>query len=99
MGKKYGLTCTFAVKSLGSGQRVRFHYENGRITEVDSNEDAEFIITGEEEVLKRIFNGEIDPFVASTQGKVKTEGDFARMSKWYPALVRTFKLWENAPVE
>jgi len=37
--------------------------------------------------------------VASTQGKIKTEGDFTKMSKWYPVLVRTFQLWEEAPVE
>jgi len=99
LGKKYGLTCTLAVKNLDSDQLVRFHYENGRITKMDRIEDAEFIITGKEDVLKRIFNSEMDPFVAATQGKVKTQGDFSRMSMWYPALVRTFKLWENAPVE
>jgi putative sterol carrier protein len=66
---------------------------------IDNDENAEFVIIGKPEILRKVFNREIDPFVASTQGKVKTKGDFAKMSKWYPVMVRTFKLWEQAPVE
>ena len=99
LGKRHGLSCTLAVKIQDTGKVARFHYVEGSITGVDNDQDAEFLITGKEDLLKMIFNGEIDPFVASTQGKVKTQGDFAKMSRWYPALLRTFKLWENAPVE
>lgn len=99
LGKKYGLTCTLAVKNQESGDAICFYYENGRIAKVDNSENAEFIIIGKENILKKVFNCEIDPFVASTQGKVKTKGDFTKMSKWYPVLVKTFKLWEQAPVE
>jgi L-fuculose-phosphate aldolase len=96
LGKKYDLTCTLAVKNQDTQEVVCFYYEKGKITKVDNTETAEFLIVGREEIL---FNREIDPFVASTQGKVKTKGDFAKMSRWYPVLVRTFKLWEQAPVE
>lgn len=99
LGKKYGLTCTLAVKDIDRGRCVCFYYEQGKIVKTDSNDNAEFIISGKSDMLKKIFNREIDPFVASTQGKVKTKGDFAKMSRWYPVLVRTFKLWEKAPVE
>ena len=98
LGKKYGLTCTLAVKNQDTGEVMCFYYENGRIVRVDKNEDAEFVIIGNEDILRKVFNKEIDPFVASTQGKVKTKGNFAKMSKWYPVMVRTFKLWEQAPV-
>jgi L-fuculose-phosphate aldolase len=99
LGKKYDLTCTLAVKNQDTQEVICFYYEKGKIVKVDNNEMAEFLIVGKGEILKKIFNREIDPFVASTQGKVKTKGDFAKMSKWYPVLVRTFKLWEQAPVE
>ncbi|MCM8756837.1 MAG: class II aldolase/adducin family protein [Candidatus Omnitrophica bacterium] len=99
LGRKYNLTCTLAVKNQDTNCAVRFYYSLGKIINVDDSDDAEFVIIGKEEVLKKIFNRQIDPFVASTQGKVKTKGDFSKMSQWYPVLVRTFKLWEKAPVE
>lgn len=99
LGKKYGLTCTLAVKNGESGEVMRFCYEKGKIVKTDNSEEADFVIIGKEDILRKVFNKEIDPFVASTQGKVKTKGDFAKMSRWYPVMVRTFKLWEQAPVE
>ncbi|MCM8792765.1 MAG: SCP2 sterol-binding domain-containing protein, partial [Candidatus Omnitrophica bacterium] len=99
LGKVYDLTCTLAVKNQDLNKAVCFYYEKGKIIKTDDNEYAEFVIIGREEILKKIFNRQLDPFVASTQGKVKTRGDFTKMSKWYPVLVRTFKLWEEAPVE
>lgn len=99
LGKQYGLTCTLAVKNQDTDEAMRFCYENGRIVNDDASDDAEFVIIGKNDILKKVFNKEVDPFVASTQGKVKTKGDFAKMSRWYPVMVRTFKLWEEAPVE
>ncbi|UCG34785.1 MAG: class II aldolase/adducin family protein [Candidatus Omnitrophota bacterium] len=99
LGKKYDLTCTLAVKNQETGQAMCFYYQGGRITKVDTNDNAEFVIIGKEDILKKVFNQEINPFVAQTQGKVKTKGDFSKMSRWYPVMVRTFKLWEQAPVE
>jgi len=99
LGKKYDLTCTLAVKNQDTTDTVRFYYDKGKIVKYDFDDNAEFIIIGKESILKKVFNCEIDPFVASTQGKVKTKGDFSKMSRWYPVLVRTFKLWVQAPVE
>lgn len=98
LGRKYDLTCTLAVKNQDADRAVCFYYDKGEIVKTDNSEAAEFVIIGKENVLKKVFNKEIDPFVASTQGKVKTKGDFAKMSRWYPVLVRTFQLWEQAPV-
>ena len=99
LGKKYDLTCTLAVKNQETGQSMCFYYEGGRIVKADIDDGAEFVIIGKEDILRKVFNQEIDPFVAQTQGKVKTKGDFSKMSRWYPVMVRTFKLWEQAPVE
>jgi len=99
LGKTYDLTCTLAIKNQDTGEIVCFYYEKGKIVKINANENADFLIIGKEDILKKIFNRELDPFVASTQGKVKTKGDFSKLSRWYPVLVRTFKLWEQAPVE
>ncbi len=99
LGKNCGLTCTLAVKNQDSGECACFYYKEGKIVKTDGNENAEFLISGRADILRKIFNRQIDPFVALTQGKVKTKGDFSKMSKWYPVLVHTFRLWEQAPVE
>ena len=99
LGKKYNLTCTLAVKNQDSGQTMCFYYDKGKIVKIDTSDEAEFVIIGKEDILKKVFNRQVDPFVALTQGKVRSKGDFTRMSKWYPVMVRTFKLWEKAPVE
>lgn len=98
LGKKYNLTTTLAVKNITSGLIWCFHYQQGRITKCDHHEAAEFIITAPEDIWKKIFNRQIDPFVASTQGIIKLKGDFNKMSAWFPVFERTFKLWEQAPV-
>ncbi|MFH1901209.1 MAG: class II aldolase/adducin family protein [Candidatus Omnitrophota bacterium] len=99
LGQKYDLTCTLAVKNQDNNMAMCFYYDKGKIIKTDNNENAEFVIIGKEAILKKVFNREVDPFVALTQGKVKSKGDFTKMSKWYPVMVRTFKLWEQAPVE
>jgi len=99
LGKQYGLTCTLAVKNMDSGDVACFYYDNGKILKVDNSEETDFLIAGKENILRKVFNREIDPFVAATQGKVETKGDFAKISKWYPVMVRTFKLWAQVPVE
>ena len=63
------------------------------------DENVEFLITGQEQYWRQIFNRELDPFVATTQKKLKLKGDFAKLSKWFVAFNRLFELWRQAPVE
>lgn len=98
LGEQLNLTCTLAVNNESTGESVCFYYEKGKITKTDNNLNAEFVINGSEEILKKVFNREIDPFVASTQGKIKMKGDFARLSRWYPVMVKTFALWGKVEV-
>jgi len=98
MGEQMGLTCTLAVHNEDNDEIVCFYYEQGKIGSYDTNRNAEFIINGSADILKRVFNRDIDPFVASTQGKVKMKGDFARLSRWYPVMVKTFALWGKVEV-
>lgn len=99
LGKQHDLTCTLAVKNKDSGDVSCFFYEEGKIVKINNNENADFLIIGKKDILRKVFNREIDPFVATTQGKVTTQGDFAKMSRWYPVMVRTFELWARVPVE
>jgi len=99
LGKQYGLTTTLAIKNTSSGTVRCFHYRQGKITGVDALESAEFLISADEKIWRKIFNRQIDPFVAANQGIIKLRGDFNKMSAWFAVFERTFKLWEQAPVD
>ncbi len=99
LGKKTALNTTLAVKMDETGQVYSFQFENGKIVSVGNSENVEFLISGSKEVWRQIFNQEIDPFVATTQKKLKLKGDFAKISRWYVPFNRLFELWQSVPVE
>lgn len=77
-----------------------FDFADGKIKGFSTSaQDAEFVITGKAEYWRAIFNRELDPFVATTQKKLKLKGDFAKISRWYVPFNRLFDLWKNVPVE
>jgi putative sterol carrier protein len=88
-----------AVKLDETGQIYSFRFEEGRITDVGHDGNAEFLISASENIWRAVFNREIDPFVATTQKKMRLRGDFARISKWYAPCSRIFEIWANVPVE
>lgn len=99
LGEKYDLTCTLAIKNQDSKRTICFYYKKGKITKVDNNEYAEILIAGKEEILKKIFNQDLDPFVAATHRKIEIKGDLSKISMWYQVLARIFTIWKRAPVE
>lgn len=99
MGQKTQMTMDLAVKLNETGQVYSFHFQNGSITKVGNDENAEFLISAPTNIWKAVFNREIDPFVATTQKKMDLRGDFARISKWYAPCSRIFELWQQVPVE
>ncbi len=101
LGEKFNLTTILGIKETGGKEVFCFHYDHGKIIKLTKNkeENAEFIISGKRDVWSKIFNREIDPFVASTQGKIKIKGDFNKLSQWFPVFERTFKLWGEISVE
>lgn len=77
-----------------------FDFGDGKIKGFsNSTDDAEFVITGKAQYWRAIFNRELDPFVATTQKKLKLKGDFAKISRWYVPFNRLFDLWKTVPVE
>ncbi len=99
LGEKTAMNMALAVILDETGQAHRFTFENGRITQVAQDADAEFVINAPEAVWRAVFSRQIDPFVATTQKKMFLKGDFARISKWYAPCSRIFQLWTNVPVE
>jgi putative sterol carrier protein len=87
------------LKNKDTGECVCFYYDKGKIIKTDKSQDADFLFVDREVILKKVFNSEIDPLVASLQRKISTEGDVGQMIQWYPLMVRQFKLWAEAPVE
>ncbi len=99
LGSKTHMTMTLAVKLNETGELYCFHFEDGQITDVDKDEEAEFLISASESVWRAVFNRTLDPFVATTQKKMHLRGDFAKISKWYAPCSRIFELWAQVPVE
>ncbi len=99
LGQKTKMTMDLAIKLNETGKTYNFCFENGRITKLGDNDNAEFLVSAPEHVWRAVFNREIDPFVATTQKKMNLRGDFAKISKWYAPCSRVFELWQEVPVE
>ncbi|MEW5759000.1 MAG: class II aldolase/adducin family protein [Candidatus Omnitrophota bacterium] len=98
-GKRTNLTLNLAVKLDEDNKVYSFEFREGKIINVGDDEKVEFLISGPKSYWKMIFNRELDPFVATTQKKLKLQGDFAKISRWYAQFARLFELWQNVPVE
>jgi L-fuculose-phosphate aldolase len=100
LGKEYGLTTTICTRVTDGDEVFSFCYEQGKIVEVKYTEDeAEFVFSAARRAWGKIFAGDLDPFVAKTQGKIKLKGDFNLLSRWFPVFERTFSLWRQLPLE
>jgi L-fuculose-phosphate aldolase len=100
LGKEYNLTTIICTKVTDGEEVFSFRYEQGKIVAVTYSEDnADFTFSAAQGTWKKIFAGDLDPFVAKTQGKIKLKGDFNLLSRWFPAFDRTFSLWRELPLE
>jgi L-fuculose-phosphate aldolase len=99
LGNEYDLTTVICTKVTDGEEVFSFRYEQGKIVAVTYSEDnADFIFSAARGTWKKIFAGDIDPFVAKTQGKIKLKGDFNLLSRWFPVFDRTFSLWRELPL-
>jgi len=99
LGEKTKMTMDLAVKMNETGKAYRFKFTNGHIASWDEEDQAEFMISANEEVWRAVFNRQIDPFVATTQKKMHLNGDFGKISKWYEPCSRIFELWQQVPIK
>lgn len=102
MAKKGGeldLTVKLAIKLDGQDKIYKFNFEKGRIPRLDYDEDAPFMISAPADVWELIFLGRLDPFVATTQGKMKLKGELGKLSRWYVPFSRLFELFKQVKIK
>jgi len=98
--KSTNLKTKLAVKLDETGQVFCFSFDDGKITDIsNSDKDAEFVINGKAEYWRKIFNRELDPFVATTQKKLTLKGDFGKISRWYSPFNKLFEVWRKVGVK
>lgn len=93
------LTAQVAVKLDVQNLIFKFNFEKGRITKVEQDEDAPFVISAPIEVWEAVFLGKVDPFVATMQGKMKLKGDFGKLSRWYVPFSRLFEIFRQVRIK
>lgn len=98
-GKELDLTIDLAIKMDNSDSAYKFSFEKGRIVRLGLDADAPFAISAPAAVWEQIFLGQLDSFVAVTQGKMKLKGELGRLSKWYVPFTRLFALFKQVKIE
>lgn len=100
LGRSTHLTVKYAIKLVDTNQVYNFHFQEGEIIKVSTDEEADFVLSGKRLQWIAVFNGLIDPFAATTQKKLRLQkGSIGDLSRWYPPFYRVFALWKHAPVE
>lgn len=98
-GEELDLTLKLAIKLDGLDKVYKFNFEKGRIVRLDFDEDAPFVISAPADVWELIFLGRLDPFVATTQGKMKLKGQLGQLSRWFVPFSRLFELFKQVKIK
>lgn len=98
-GGELDLTTQVAIKIDGREGAYKFNFQKGKIARLDFDEAAHFLISAPAEVWEAIFLGKLNPFVATTQGKMKLKGDFGKLSRWYVPFNRLFELFKQVKIK
>ncbi len=93
------LTAQVAIKLEGHVQVYKFNFEKGKITKLEFDEDAPFVISAPVEVWEAVFQGKVEPFVATMQGKMKLKGEFGKLSRWYVPFSRLFEIFKQVKIK
>jgi L-fuculose-phosphate aldolase len=74
-------------------------FDRGEITQLNSGDGGEFMISGPEEWWSAVFRARIDPFLATQHGKLKLKrGELAQLARWYKPFQRAFSLWQTISI-
>ncbi|MDI6605817.1 MAG: class II aldolase/adducin family protein [Candidatus Omnitrophota bacterium] len=98
-GAELDLTTQVVIKMDGHKNVYKFNFEKGKIARLDTDEDAPFVISAPLEAWEAIFLGKLNPFVATTQGKMKLKGDFGKLSRWYVPFNRLFEIFKQVRIK
>lgn len=98
-GKELDLTLKLAIKLDDTDKVFKFTFDKGKITSLDGDTDAPFVISAPKEAWEQVFLGKLDSFVAVTQGKMKLQGQLGQLSKWYVPFTRLFELFRQVKIK
>ena len=98
-GKELDLTLKLAIKMDGNSNVYKFVFEKGHIAALELDDDAPFVISASADVWEAVFLGKINPFVATTQGKMKLQGDFGKLSRWFVPFNRLFEIFRQVKIK
>ncbi|MDP3732109.1 MAG: class II aldolase/adducin family protein [Candidatus Omnitrophota bacterium] len=98
-GQEADLTLQLAIKLDGHNEVYKFIFEKGKISRLEYDGNAPFVISAPREVWELIFLGKLDPFVATTQGRMKLKGDLGKLSRWYVPFSRLFELFKQVKIK
>ncbi len=98
-GQEQDLTLQLAIKLEGSREVYKFIFEKGKISKLECDDNAPFVISAPCDVWELIFLGKLDPFVATTQGKMKLKGELGKLSRWYVPFNRLFELFKQVRIK
>ncbi|MCX5714913.1 MAG: SCP2 sterol-binding domain-containing protein [Candidatus Omnitrophica bacterium] len=98
-GQEMDLTLKLVIKIDGDNRIYKFNFEKGRVLSLEFDQDAPFIISAPAEIWELVFLGKLDPFVATTQGKMKLKGDLGKLSRWYVPFSRLFELFKAVKIK
>lgn len=98
-GQELDLTLKLAIKLDGQNSVYKFNFEKGRVVKLETDEDAPFVISAPTDVWEMVFLGKVDPFVATTQGKMKLKGELGKLSRWYVPFSRLFELFKQVKIK
>ncbi|OGX51735.1 MAG: hypothetical protein A3G37_01070 [Omnitrophica WOR_2 bacterium RIFCSPLOWO2_12_FULL_46_30] len=98
-GEELDLTLQLAIKLDGQDKTYKFNFEKGKITKLEFDENAPFVISAPTDVWELVFLGKLDPFVATMQGKMKLKGELGKLSRWYVPFSRLFELFKQVKIK
>jgi L-fuculose-phosphate aldolase len=99
-GKETGLSTSLTLFLEDRDAAWTVCFDRGEITQVDSGDHGEFLISGTEEWWNAVFGARIDPFLATQHGKLKLKrGDLAQLARWYKPFQRAFSLWQTILIQ
>jgi putative sterol carrier protein len=57
------------------------------------------VISAPWNVWEAVFLGKLDPFVATTQGRMQLKGQLGQLSRWYVPFSRLFELFKQVKIK
>lgn len=98
-GSAAALTTSLTLHMEDNDTRWTFHFSDGKIARWQEEGEGEFEIGGRKEWWGAIFQGRLDPFVATQQGKLRlTRGELWKLAQWFKPFQRAFALWQTIPI-